>query len=124
MGMGIWSMHYIGMLAFSLPITVAYHWPTVAASLLRAILASGVAQFVVSRLRMSLLLGGLGSVAMGSGIAALHYTGMAAMRLKPSAAIPHSGERINWPGHRGPWLEEKSQHRAGECSHPGDADQG
>jgi hypothetical protein len=34
-------------------------------------LVSGVAQFVVSRLRMSLLLGGLGSVAMGSGIAGL-----------------------------------------------------
>ena len=82
MGMGIWSMHYIGMLAFSLPITVAYDWPTVAASLLCAIFASGVALFVVSRPRMSLLLAGLGSVVMGSGIAAMHYTGMAAMRLQ------------------------------------------
>ena len=51
--MGIWSMHYIGMLAFSLPITVDYDWPTVAASLLCAIFASGVALFVVSRPRRS-----------------------------------------------------------------------
>jgi two-component system sensor histidine kinase/response regulator len=82
MGMGIWSMHYIGMLAFSLPITVDYDWPTVAASFLCAIFASGVALFVVSRPRMSLLLAGLGSAVMGSGIAAMHYTGMAAMRLR------------------------------------------
>src|SRR5436853_585144 len=34
MGMGIWSMHYIGMLAYSLPVTVFYNWPTVLLSLL------------------------------------------------------------------------------------------
>ena len=33
MGLGIWSMHYIGMLAFSLPVPVPYDWPTVLASL-------------------------------------------------------------------------------------------
>src|SRR3979490_162688 len=43
MGMGIWSMHYIGMLAYSLPVTVLYHWPTVLWSLLAAMLASAVA---------------------------------------------------------------------------------
>src|SRR5437588_10270805 len=37
MGTGIWSMHYIGMLAFILPIPVAYHWPTVILSLFSAI---------------------------------------------------------------------------------------
>ncbi len=82
MGMGIWSMHYIGMLAFRLPITVFYDRPTVAASLLCAIFASGVALFVVSRPRMGLTLAGLGSATMGIGIAAMHYTGMAAMRLR------------------------------------------
>src|SRR5207244_7049006 len=40
MGTGIWSMHYIGMLAFILPIPVAYHWPTVLLSLFAAIVAS------------------------------------------------------------------------------------
>src|SRR5579863_3981185 len=49
MGFGIWSMHYIGMLAFSLPVPVLYDLSTVIISLLAAILASGVALFVVSR---------------------------------------------------------------------------
>src|SRR5260370_15583793 len=52
MGTGIWSMHYIGMLAFILPIPVAYHWPTVLLSLFAAILASLVALGVVSRRKM------------------------------------------------------------------------
>ena len=49
MGAGIWSMHYIGMLAFSLPVPVLYDWPTVLLSLIAAIFASAVALFVVSR---------------------------------------------------------------------------
>ena len=52
MGIGIWSMHYIGMLAFRLPVPVQYDWPTVLLSLLAAILASAVALFVVSRHQM------------------------------------------------------------------------
>src|SRR6266481_1616280 len=52
MGMGIWSMHYIGMLAYLLPIPVFYDWPTVLVSLFAANFASGVALFVVSRRRM------------------------------------------------------------------------
>ena len=52
MGLGIWSMHYIGMLAFSLPVAVAYDWPTVLASLVAAIFASAVALWVVSRKKM------------------------------------------------------------------------
>src|SRR5437899_1981707 len=43
MGSGIWSMHYIGMLAYSLPVTVFYHLPAVTLSLLAAVLASAVA---------------------------------------------------------------------------------
>ncbi len=81
MGVGIWSMHYIGMLAFSLPVPVRYDWPTVLASLLAAIFAAAVALFVVSRPRMGWIRALIGSVIMGSGIATMHYTGMAAMRL-------------------------------------------
>src|SRR6266849_1667343 len=44
MGTGIWSMHYIGLLAFILPIPVAYYWPTVLLSLFVAILAYVIAQ--------------------------------------------------------------------------------
>ena len=81
MGTGIWSMHYIGMLAFILPIPVAYHWPTVLLSLFAAILASLVALGVVSRQKMGAFRALAGSVLMGAGIAGMHYIGMAAMRL-------------------------------------------
>jgi PAS domain S-box-containing protein len=81
MGTGIWSMHYIGMLAFILPIPVAYHWPTVLLSLIAAILASAIALYVVSRQKMGASRAVVGSVLMGAGIAGMHYIGMAAMRL-------------------------------------------
>jgi len=81
MGTGIWSMHYIGMLAFVLPIPVAFHWPTVLMSLFAAILASVIALHVVSRQNMSVSRAVAGSVLMGAGIASMHYIGMAAIRL-------------------------------------------
>src|ERR1700722_5023056 len=81
MGTGIWSMHYIGMLAFVLPVPVAYHWPTVLLALLACILASVVALGVVSRQKMGASRAVAGSVLMGAGIASMHYIGMAAMRL-------------------------------------------
>jgi len=81
MGTGIWSMHYIGMLAFVLPIPIAFHWPTVLMSLVAAILASIIALHVVSRQNMSVSRAVAGSVLMGAGIASMHYIGMAAIRL-------------------------------------------
>ena len=81
MGMGIWSMHYVGMLAFSLPVPVLYDWPTVLFSFLAAVFASAVALFVVSGKRLHWPRATVGGAIMGSGIAAMHYTGMAAMRL-------------------------------------------
>ncbi len=53
MGIGIWSMHYIGMEALKLPVPVSYDWPTVVLSMLAAIAASAVALYVVSRKTMS-----------------------------------------------------------------------
>lgn len=81
MGLGIWSMHYIGMLALALPVPVLYDLPTVLVSLLAAIVSSGLALQVVSgeQLRPTPLL--LSSLCMGAGICAMHYIGMAAMRL-------------------------------------------
>src|SRR5882757_5681792 len=69
------------MLAFILPIPVAYHWPTVLLSLFAAILASVIALYVVSRQKMGAPRAVAGSVLMGAGIASMHYIGMAAMRL-------------------------------------------
>ena len=81
MGIGIWAMHFKGMLAFRLPVSVAYHWPTVLLSLVVAILASAFALYVVSRQKLGLVEALTGSVIMGGGIAGMHYIGMAAMRL-------------------------------------------
>ena len=80
MGMGINSMHFVGMLGFTLPIPVLYHLPTVFVALSAAIFASAIALIVVSRREMNLAVATVGSVIMGCGIAAMHYTGMAAMR--------------------------------------------
>jgi len=81
MGLGIWSMHFTGMLAFNLPVPVFYDWPTVLLSLLTAILSSAVALYVVSRKKMGRVQALTGSIFMGLGIAGMHYIGMAAMRL-------------------------------------------
>ena len=86
MGIGIWSMHYTGMLAFSLPVPIEYDWPTVLLSLLAGVLSSGFALLVVSRGKMGALRAVAASILMGGGIATLHYTSMAAMRL---AAMCH-----------------------------------
>src|SRR5882762_5135099 len=77
MGLGIWAMHFKGMLAFRLPVSVEYHWPTVLASLGVAILASSIALYVASRDKMGPVRALTGSVTMGSGIASMHYIGMA-----------------------------------------------
>ncbi len=81
MGTGIWSMHYIGMLAFKLPVMVKYDWPTVVLSLTAAIVASGIGLVCMSRERMGIVTAIVGAIVMGSGIAAMHYIGMEAMRL-------------------------------------------
>jgi PAS domain S-box-containing protein len=80
MGIGIWAMHLKGMLAFRLPVLVEYHWPTLLAALLVAILASAVALYVASRQKMSWTDASAGSLVMGSGIAGLHYLFMDSMR--------------------------------------------
>jgi PAS domain S-box-containing protein len=81
MGIGVWAMHLKGMLAFRLPVSVAYHWPTILAALLVAISACAVALYVASGRKISLVEALTGSVFVGAGIAGLHYLGMAAMRL-------------------------------------------
>jgi diguanylate cyclase (GGDEF)-like protein len=80
MGLGIWSMHYLGMLSVRLPIEVSYHIPTVILSLLLAVLASAVALLAVSHDRLSTLDSAGGAALMGAGIGGMHYTGMHAMR--------------------------------------------
>jgi two-component system, sensor histidine kinase and response regulator len=80
MGIGIWSMHYVGMEALQLPVQVRYDWPTVMVSMIAAILASAVTLIVVSRRALTMTNAIVGSILMGGGIATMHYIGMSAMR--------------------------------------------
>ncbi len=83
MGTGIWSMHFIGMLAFHLPIPVAYNLPISLTSMMIAIIVSAIALFTLRRPRLKALHLGVGAVLMGIGISAMHYTGMYAMQMFP-----------------------------------------
>ncbi len=84
MGLGIWAMHFVGMLALSLPIEIAYDvWITLL-SLLIAIVVSTFALRIASReqaSRPTLLVAG---IAMGIGICSMHYVGMAAIEIAPA----------------------------------------
>ena len=93
MGLGIWSMHFVGMLAFRLPTPVRYFLPTVLLSLLAAILASAVALYLAGRRRFGRREALVGSLLMGGGIAATHYLGMASMRL---SAMCHYNPLLLW----------------------------
>ncbi|WP_322402741.1 MHYT domain-containing protein [Massilia luteola] len=83
MGSGIWAMHFVGMLAFRLPIPIAYDVPITLVSLVLPIGASGLALWQVSRANLGPVRLGVSSLIMGIGINAMHYTGMAAMRMAP-----------------------------------------
>jgi diguanylate cyclase len=83
MGCGIWSMHFIGMLAFSLPIPLSYNISTTLVSLGIAILLSGFALAIASRPRISLRRLAAGAVVLGLGICAMHYSGMSAIEITP-----------------------------------------
>jgi len=81
MGVGVWSMHFIGMLAFRLPVRVHYDVGITLASMAPAVLAGAIMLHVISQARTSgpnLILGG---TLMGAGIGVMHYTGMAAMQM-------------------------------------------
>ena len=83
MGIGVWSMHFIGMLAFKLPIDLGYDVSLTLLSLLIGILSSGFALWLVSQPRLPAWQLAFGALVMGAGISAMHYTGMAAMRMQP-----------------------------------------
>lgn len=83
MGIGIWSMHFIGMLAFSVAIPLQYSIVTTLTSLLIAMITSGFALAIASRAQLSLPRLAFGAVIMGAGICAMHYSGMAAIQIVP-----------------------------------------
>jgi len=81
MGIGIWAMHFIGMLAFRLPIPVAYDLRITLLSVLPAVLVSSIVLYVTSRAEIRFPQLVLAGTMMGLGIGAMHYGGMAAMRM-------------------------------------------
>lgn len=83
MGVGVWSMHFIGMLALRLPFALGFDIGITALSLLIAVLSCGFALWLVSQARLPAWQLAFGALVMGSGIASMHYTGMAAMRMTP-----------------------------------------
>jgi len=81
LGIGIWAMHFVGMLAFSLPCSSSYNATITLLSTIPGILASTLAIKIISRRELSHTRLATGGLLIGVGIGAMHYAGMAAMRL-------------------------------------------
>ena len=86
LGGGIWSMHFVAMLAFNVPLVLAYDLPITLLSLLIAIVVSYVVMLVIGKPQLRPWQALAAAIVAGCGIAAMHYTGMAAIR---SAASQH-----------------------------------
>jgi diguanylate cyclase len=83
MGGGIWSMHFIGMLAFTLPIPLSYDVMATARSLVIAIAASAFALYIASGSKLGTTKLTWSALLLGAGISAMHYSGMSAIQITP-----------------------------------------
>lgn len=83
MGTGIWSMHFLGMQAFRLPIEIGFSSGLTLLSWLAAVAASAMALQLASRENFGTARLALGALVMGAGISGMHYIGMAAMEMAP-----------------------------------------
>ncbi|WP_340679475.1 MHYT domain-containing protein [Paraglaciecola sp.] len=81
LGGGVWSMHFIGMLAFDLCTQVDYSWRITLLSMLPAVAASWVALYIITRNQLRFTQLFVGGLLVGSGIGSMHYVGMAAMKM-------------------------------------------
>jgi PAS domain S-box-containing protein len=81
MGLGIWSMHFVGMLALHLPVPVWYDALLTFASAVAAAAGCAIAFIIFNRATVRGWVLVVGSVFMGAAIAGMHYTGMAGMRM-------------------------------------------
>lgn len=80
-GGGIWAMHFIGMLAYQTPMSMQYDpWYTLLSMLTAIAVACGVLA-ILGRDRLTIPQIGVGAILLGFGICAMHYVGMAAMRM-------------------------------------------
>ncbi|HVG43619.1 MAG TPA: MHYT domain-containing protein [Longimicrobium sp.] len=81
MGMGIWAMHFVGLLAYHPGVPTAYAVPVVLLSAVAPVLASALALYVISRERVGPAGLGLAALAMGAALASMHFVGITALRL-------------------------------------------
>ncbi len=81
LGLGIWSMHFIGMLAFNLTVDVSYHFGLVLLSIVPAIASSAIAFYLISKPSVAWRNLFAGALFISAGIVAMHYIGMDAMRM-------------------------------------------
>ena len=79
LALGVWTMHFVGMLALQLPFTANFLVLPTLISFLVCILVIGVAVFVVGRPQPSNRRIVVAALFMGSGIVAMHYIGMLAL---------------------------------------------
>ena len=82
MGAGIWSMHFIGMLALIMPMNMEYELGWTIASLSMGILAAATALFILQKQSHSVGQLALGGFFIGVSISTMHYMGMEGMRFQ------------------------------------------
>ncbi len=79
-GGGIWSMHFVGMLAVDVPVTINYDVLLTLISALVSVLVTGIGLFIASYGKLTAPKLAVAGLLMGLGISTMHYVGMAAVR--------------------------------------------
>jgi NO-binding membrane sensor protein with MHYT domain len=92
MGLAIWTMHFVGMLALKMPMSVSYASSWSALSMLAAAIGAGLAFTIMNQQRITKFHVIMGGIAMGVAIACMHYIGMKSMRM--AAAIDYEPVRF------------------------------
>src|SRR6478672_9941334 len=83
MGTGIWAMHFVGMLAFRLPIPLGYDLQLTLVSWLLPVVASSAALWQVSLPQVTKRHLAVSAALLGAGMSAMQFVGMAALRMRP-----------------------------------------
>lgn len=89
-GTGVWAMHFLGMLAFELPLPVTYSLRLTIVSVLPVIIGTAVALVLIARNNITRIQVTAGGLMLGAGIGIMHFTGMAAMRVN-AVMLYHPG---------------------------------
>jgi NO-binding membrane sensor protein with MHYT domain len=86
-GFGVWSMHFIGMIGYMLPVNVQYNYPVVMLSILPIVLAAYFVLDLLARPTVSMAQILLGGVLLGLGVGGMHYGGMFAMQMNATLSF-------------------------------------